>query len=116
MGIQFQELFSWARRRKVSAFLFVVVTLTVGIIIGTVMSGRALATRAQSATGATLLSIPDPIVLSNGFSAISKKVEPAVVNISTTQIIEKSKASGAKPKRRRFLPGLLRSLLRFARQ
>ena len=98
MGIQFQELFSWARRRKVSAFLFVVVTLTLGIIIGTVMSGRALATRAQSATGATLLSIPDPIVLSNGFSAISKKVEPAVVNISTTQIIEKSKASGAKPK------------------
>jgi serine protease Do len=93
MGIQFQELWSWARRRKVFAFFFIVLTLAVGIIIGTVMSGRALATRAQTASGATLLSIPDPIVLSNGFSAISKKVEPAVVNISTTQIIEKSKAA-----------------------
>jgi serine protease Do len=98
MGIQFYELLSWARRRKVFASLFVVLTLGAGIIIGTVMSGRALATRAQTSSGAALLAIPDPVVLSNGFSAISKKVEPAVVNISTTQIIEKSKTAAPKSK------------------
>jgi serine protease Do len=98
MGIQIQELLSWARRRKVFATLFIVLTLGIGITIGTVMSGRALATRAQTSSGASLLAIPDPVALSNGFSAISKKVEPAVVNISTTQIIEKSKAPATKPK------------------
>jgi len=94
MGIQFQELVSWARRRKVFASLLVLVTLGVGIIIGTLLSGHALATHEQTApSGATLLAIPDPITLSNGFSGISKKLGPAVVNISTTQVIEKPKAS-----------------------
>src|ERR1700723_1174076 len=98
MGIQIQELLSWAKRRKVFATFFIVLTLGIGITIGTVVSGRALATRAQTSSGASLLAIPDPVALSNGFSAISKRVEPAVVNISTTQIIEKSKAPAVKPK------------------
>ena len=94
MGIQLIELATWVRRRKVFATLLVMLTLGIGIIIGTLISGRALATRDQTPAGAALLAVPDPTVLSNGFSAISKKVEPAVVNISTTQIIEKSKSSG----------------------
>jgi serine protease Do len=89
MGIQFQELFSWVRRRKIVASLLVVLTLAVGIVIGTLLPGHAQANRPQAASGAALLAIPDPITLSNGFSAISKKIEPAVVNISTTQVIEK---------------------------
>ena len=91
MGIELQELWNWARRRKVFASLLVVLTLSVGILIGTLISGRALANRAQSATGAALLAIPDPVTLSNGFSSISKSIGPAVVNISTTQVIEKPK-------------------------
>src|SRR6202451_4263402 len=99
MGIQFQELVSWARRRKVFASLLVVVTLGVGIMIGTLISGRALATHGQSSpSGASLLAIPDPITLSNAFSTISKKLGPAVVNISTTQVIEKPKG-GKTPKK-----------------
>jgi len=93
MGIQLIELATWVRRRKFFATLLVMFTLGIGIIIGTLVSGRALATRDQTPAGAALLAVPDPTVLSNGFSAISKKVEPAVVNISTTQIIEKSKSS-----------------------
>src|SRR4029077_15754789 len=94
MGIQFQELLTWVRRRKVFASLLVVLTLGIGILIGTVISGRALATRDQNGTsGASLLAIPDPIVLSNAFSGISKKLGPAVVNISTTQVIDKPKGS-----------------------
>src|SRR5580658_10602513 len=97
MGIQFQEVLSWARRRKVFASLLVTLTLAIGIIIGTVISGRALATHEQTApSGAALLAIPDPVTLSNGFSGISKRLGPAVVNISTTQVIEKPKTGGGK--------------------
>ncbi|HXQ25263.1 MAG TPA: Do family serine endopeptidase [Candidatus Acidoferrales bacterium] len=94
MGIQFQELWSWVRRRKVFASLLVTVTLCAGIIIGSLVSGRALATRAQGASGAALLAIPDPVTLSSAFSSISKSLGPAVVNISTTQVIEKPKSGG----------------------
>ncbi|MGB0034999.1 MAG: trypsin-like peptidase domain-containing protein [Candidatus Acidiferrales bacterium] len=98
MGMQFQELFTWVRRRKFFASLLIVITLGVGILIGTLMSGRAQATHDQSASGATLLAIPDPVILSGAFSSISKKLGPAVVNISTTQILEKPKA-GKRPRR-----------------
>jgi serine protease Do len=98
MGVQFQELVSWARRRKIFASLLVVLTLGIGILIGTVISGRALATHGQSGpSGASLLAVPDPISLSNSFSTISKKLGPAVVNISTTQVIEKPKGGAKRP-------------------
>jgi serine protease Do len=93
MGIQINELVSWVRRRKIFASLLVMATLSIGIMIGTLISGHAMATRDQSVSGAALLAVPDPVVLSNGFSGIAKKVEPAVVNISTTQIMEKPKSS-----------------------
>src|SRR5271163_770046 len=91
MAIQFLELYSWIRRRKIFATLLIVVTLGIGIVIGTVISRPALATHDQGGNGASLLAIPDPVTLSNGFATISKKLGPAVVNISTTQIIEKPK-------------------------
>ncbi len=91
MGLQFQELLNWARRRKVFASVLVIFTLGIGIVIGTLVSGHAQATHAQAPSGAALLTIPDPVTLSNGFAAISKKLAPAVVNISTTQVIEKPK-------------------------
>jgi serine protease Do len=94
MGVEFREIMNWARRRKVFASLLVVVTLGVGIMVGTLISGHALATHDQTApTGASLLAIPDPVTLSNGFAGVSKRLEPAVVNISTTQVLEKSKAN-----------------------
>ncbi len=99
MGIEFQELFSWMRRRKIFATLLVVCTLGIGILIGTVISGRVQATHDQTATGATLLAVPDPITLSNAFSTISKKLGPAVVNISTTQVMEKPKGGSKTPKK-----------------
>ncbi|HTS11906.1 MAG TPA: Do family serine endopeptidase [Candidatus Limnocylindrales bacterium] len=94
MGTQFREILSWARRRKVFAFLLVGATLAVGIVIGTLLSGRVQATREQTGpSGATLLAIPDPVTLSNGFAGITKRLEPAVVNISTTQVLEKPKTN-----------------------
>jgi serine protease Do len=97
MGIEFRELWLWARNRKLLASFLVTITLCLGILIGTLISGRAMATRAQAPNGASLLAIPDPVSLSSAFSSISKSLGPAVVNISTTQVIEKSKA-GREPR------------------
>ncbi|HUO33492.1 MAG TPA: Do family serine endopeptidase [Candidatus Acidoferrum sp.] len=91
MGIQFQELLSWVRRRKIFATILIAITLGIGVVVGTLLPGHAQAMHPQAANGAALLAIPDPITLSNGFSTISKKLEPAVVNISTTQVIERPK-------------------------
>jgi serine protease Do len=99
MGIEFIELVTWMRRRKIFASLLVAFTLGVGILIGTLISGHAQATRGQTSTsGASLLVVPDPVTLSTSFSTISKRLGPSVVNISTTQVIEKPKGEGKKPK------------------
>lgn len=95
MGIQIRELVTWVRHRKIFASALLALTLGLGMMIGTIISGHAMATRsADPPTGATLLTIPDPVNLSNGFSNIVTRVEPAVVNISTTQIFEAPKGRG----------------------
>jgi serine protease Do len=91
MGVQLQEIWDWARRRKVFASLLIACTLGVGILIGTIIPGHTLATRAQTPSGADPLVVPEPVKLSSTFSSVSKSVEPAVVNISTTQVIERPK-------------------------
>ena len=62
MGQQVKELFDWARRRKLLASFFVALTLVVGILIGSVVSGRVSAMKTSFAgTSATRLAVPDPI-------------------------------------------------------
>src|SRR6267142_1970190 len=91
MGDQVRELFDWARRRKILAAVFVAFTLALGILIGSVVSGRVSAMKSLgfSGTTATPLTVPDPIPASNSFAAIVNRVEPAVVNIATTQVMER---------------------------
>src|SRR5713226_3380 len=97
MGQQVKELFDWARRRKILASLFVALTLVVGILIGSVVSGRvsAMKTLSFAGTNATRLAVPDPIPSSASFSSLVTRVGPAVVNIATTQVLERH------PKKRR---------------
>src|SRR5229473_2483204 len=97
MGQQVKELFDWARRRKILASVFVALTLVVGILIGSVVSGRvsAMKTLSFAGTNATRLAVPDPIPSSASFSSIVTRVGPAVVNIATTQVLERH------PKKRR---------------
>jgi serine protease Do len=89
MGVEFKELYDWVRRRKVFASVLIALTLSAGIMIGTLVSGRVQATRGEGGSGAALLAVPDPVQLSGTFSGIATKLEPAVVNISTTQVLEK---------------------------
>src|SRR5271170_274624 len=98
MGEQVKELFVWARRRKILASFFVVLTLGVGILIGSVVSGRvsAMKTLSFAGTNATPLAVPDPIPSASSFSGIVTRVEPAVVNIATTQVFERKSAMRGK--------------------
>src|SRR5213596_1336034 len=101
MGEQVKELMDWARRRKVLAAVFVAFTLVVGILIGSIVSGRVSATKGFgfSGTTATALTVPDPIPASSSFAGIVNRVEPAVVNIATTQVLERKQS-----KKRRSQP------------
>jgi serine protease Do len=56
----------------------IVATLSIGVIIGTIVSGGVKATSEQKPP---VLTIPDPIAMSNSFSGIAAQLEPAVVNI-----------------------------------
>src|SRR5208282_3401323 len=89
MGEQVKEIMNWARRRKIMASFFVAFTLVTGIMIGSVISGRVSAMKSFSGTDAARLSVPDPIPSASSFSGIVNRVEPAVVNIATTQVMEK---------------------------
>ena len=92
MGQQMRELLDWGKRRKVLASLAIALTLSVGILIGSVISGRVSAMKGFSLTGAAPLAVPDPVQLSNSFASIVNRVEPAVVNISTTQVLERKRS------------------------
>jgi serine protease Do len=89
MGEQAKEFFQWARRRKIVASIFVGLTLVVGILIGSVISDRVSAMKGFGGTDAAKLSVPAPIPSSGSFSGIVNRVEPAVVNIATTQVMER---------------------------
>src|SRR5215471_15935440 len=67
--------------------LSILVTLTLGILIGTVISYSVKGKEGQK-SDATPLSVPSPQQLSNAFSQISKQLEPSVVNINTESTIK----------------------------
>src|SRR5215467_13820644 len=55
-----------------------VVTLSIGVLIGSIVSGGVKATGEQKPP---ILAIPDPVIASNSFAGIASQMEPAVVNI-----------------------------------
>ncbi len=83
-----------SRRRNFLAAMLIAATLVLGILIGTVINGKVSAMKTFSFTGsnAAPLSLPDPIPSSSSFSGIVTRVEPAVVNIATTQVMDRKAA------------------------
>jgi len=80
---------SWARSGKFLGGLLLTVTLAIGILIGTVVSDKAGAARTVLVNAAARLAVPNAIPSSNSFAEIVNRTEPAVVNISTTQVIDR---------------------------
>ncbi len=69
--------------------LSILATLSVGILIGTVIS-YSYGVKGQDGqqSDATPLSMPSPQQMSNAFSQIAKQLEPSVVNINTESTIK----------------------------
>jgi serine protease Do len=80
----------WSRLKanRMAYTLTILATLTVGILIGTVVSNGVKGQESKKASDATPLTIPSPQVLSNQFSQIAKQLEPTVVNINTESTIK----------------------------
>jgi serine protease Do len=79
--------------------LSILATLTVGILIGSVVSYGVKGKEAQKSSDASPLTVPSPQQLSNTFSQIAKQLEPAVVNINTESTIKNphKQRRGARP-------------------
>lgn len=72
------------RVRRLASVFTILATLSVGVLVGSVMTHGVKGKEAQAdSSDATPLKIPNPINLSNTFSQIAKQVGPAVVNINT---------------------------------
>ena len=67
-------------------------TLSACVLAGSILTGRVSAKQAVDSSDAKPLQVPNPVTLSNGFSAIAKQVGPAVVNINT-EILPKESAT-----------------------
>jgi serine protease Do len=67
--------------------LSILATLSVGILIGTVISYGVKGKEGQK-SDATPLTLPSPQQMSNTFSQIAKQLEPSVVNINTESTIK----------------------------
>src|SRR5215469_6634177 len=74
--------------------LSILATLSVGILIGTVISYGVKGKEGQKSSDATPLTMPSPHEMSNAFSQIAKQLEPSVVNINTESTIKTFKRRG----------------------
>src|SRR4029077_14912274 len=66
-------------KKRLLYLTLIVATLTIGVVIGTIVSGWVKAGEQKAQT----LVIPHPVSLSNAFSQIAANISPAVVNINT---------------------------------
>src|SRR6266849_4506183 len=81
------SFFDKMRRQKLLSFSLILFTLSIGVVIGTLVSTGVKAAKDQAvAPGATPLVIPNPVQLSTAFSNLAKQLEPSVVNISSTYV------------------------------
>ena len=92
MNSRFAALVARARAQRLLSTLAILLTLTVGILIGTVLSRNGVRGNSSPGDAALLPPMQTPQQLSNTFGQVAKAIEPAVVNVSTE--------SNPKPRRR----------------
>ncbi|MBZ5676779.1 MAG: Do family serine endopeptidase [Acidobacteriia bacterium] len=93
------KLFEKMRQQKLMSMALMLFTLSVGILIGTLINTQVNAARDQNAApDATPLTVPRLSALGNDFTALAKKLEPSVVNITVDVApAEKGAAKGQSP-------------------
>jgi serine protease Do len=85
------------KANRFASTMVILATLTLGILIGTVISGAVKGNQQNASADATPLRVPSPVQMSNQFSTIARDLEPSVVNINTESTI--------KSPHRRMTPG-----------
>ncbi len=95
------SIFQRLRTEKLLSFTMILFTLSLGVVIGTLVTSGVKAAHSENASSpdATPLTIPAPVQLSNTFSQIAKMAGPSVVNIST-EYAPRPTRSQAAPRRR----------------
>ena len=71
------------KANRFASTVVILATLSLGILIGTVVSGAVKGNQQSSSSDATPLKVPSPVQMSNQFSTIARQLEPSVVNINT---------------------------------
>jgi serine protease Do len=87
MDVRANALWGRLKSNRLAFALVVLLTLSIGILIGTVVS-VGVKGQEKKVADATPLSVPAPRQLSNQFAQIAKTLEPAVVNINTESTIK----------------------------
>src|SRR5215475_8328520 len=89
MQLRLDRVWGRLKANRLAFTLVILLTLALGILIGTVVSGGVRGQEKKSADPSPL-SVSSPRQLSNQFSQIAKALEPAVVNINTESTIKPS--------------------------
>src|SRR3974377_1675271 len=76
------------KANRFSSTLVVLATLSLGILIGTVVSAGVKGKEKNPSADATPLQVPSPVKMSHQFSKIARQMEPSVVNINTESTIK----------------------------
>ncbi|MBY0504105.1 MAG: trypsin-like peptidase domain-containing protein [Bryobacteraceae bacterium] len=76
-------MFAKLKQQKIFSTSLLVFTLSVGVLIGTLVSTSVAAKESQAAPDATPLVIPPATKVANEFTELAKRVEPSVVYIRT---------------------------------
>ena len=88
------------RQQKFLSATLTVATLAIGVMIGTVINTGVRADKSDKpVTDAAPLVIPSPMQLANEFTALAKKMEPAVVYVSTITEAKPQRAATEKKRR-----------------
>ncbi len=99
-----QGLWNKIRKGRLTTTFTILGTLSACVLAGSILTGNVSAKQAVDTSDARPLTIPNPVTLSNGFSAIAKEVAPAVVNINT-ETLPKQGANGGGPEQPEGQPG-----------
>lgn len=99
MNSRFAALVARARTQRLLSTLAILLTLTVGILIGTVLSRNGVRGSSTPSDAALLPPMQTPQQLSNTFGQVAKAIEPAVVNVSTESNPKPRTRSGRTPNR-----------------
>jgi len=86
------------KANRFASTVVILATLSLGILIGTVVSGAVKGNQQSGSADATPLKVPSPVQMSNQFSSIARELEPSVVNINTETTLKN-------PHRRMMPPG-----------